>query len=252
MAPNSKPPIGYNLTATARRRNTVIQIGLTAVVVIFAVVLVLSIVTGRDPTPAPGEAKAVRVTSSKLITKDGGSEPKAVLSLYEDFLCPHCGQFERDFADTIARLIDTGAVAVDYYLVAILDSAGTQDYSSRAANAAYVVAEQSTDVFRRFHGALFAQQPGETAASYPDDEQLIALARQVGASGDVATGITNGKYTQMVQGLAAATAITGTPTVRINGQDYRQTTPAGLIAKIEEIVGDVPGLDAPASTPATP
>ena len=34
----------------------------------------------------------------KLI-KDPDGKPKAVLSLYEDFLCPHCGNFEKNFGD---------------------------------------------------------------------------------------------------------------------------------------------------------
>jgi hypothetical protein len=58
----------------------------------------------------------------------------------------------------------------------------------------------------------------------------------------------------MVQGLAKATGIQATPTIRINGQDYQFTTPDALVAKIKETVGDVPGLTAapaaPAPTPA--
>ena len=74
-----------------------IQIGLTAIVVVFAVALVLYIVMSGDKKPTGGEAKAIRVASSKLITKEGTTEPKAVLSLYEDFLCPVCGRFEQQF-----------------------------------------------------------------------------------------------------------------------------------------------------------
>ena len=59
----------------------------------------------------------------------------------------------------------------------------------------------------------------------------------------------------MVRGLAEATGIQSTPTIRINGQDYSPTTPDALVAKIKETVGNVPGLDgaappAPAPTPA--
>ena len=37
-----------------------------------------------------------------------------MLSLYEDFLCPHCGQFEKEFGPTVSTLVDSGVVAVDY------------------------------------------------------------------------------------------------------------------------------------------
>ncbi len=82
----------YDLNAADRRRNLLIQIGLTAIVVLLGVGLVLYIVMGSEKKPAAGEAKSIRVTSSKLITKEGTTEPKAVLSLYEDFLCPACGR----------------------------------------------------------------------------------------------------------------------------------------------------------------
>jgi protein-disulfide isomerase len=46
----------------------------------------------------------------------------------------------------VNKLIDTGAVA-----------------------AAYCVADESIDAFRRFHAALYAQQPEETATVFPDN-----------------------------------------------------------------------------------
>ena len=219
--------------------------------VIFAVVLVLYIVMSGDTKPASGETKSVRVASSNVIKKEGSSDPKVVLSLYEDFLCPHCGQFEQQFGPTIRKLISTGAIAADYYMVAILDRQGN-GYSSRAANAAYCVADASTDAFQRFHDALFLQQPAEGAAVYPDNARLIELARQAGAGGEVPDCINNGRYTEMTQGLAAATGIQATPTIRINGQDYESSTPDALVAKVKEIVGNVPGLDgaAPPEQPA--
>ena len=135
MATKPKRPASYDLKAADRKRNLAIQIGLTSIVVIFAVALVLYIVMTGDKKPQSGDAKAVRVESSNVIKKDGSSDPKVVLSLYEDFLCPHCGQFEQQFGPTVNKLIDTGAIAADYYMVAILDRQG-DGYSSRAANAA--------------------------------------------------------------------------------------------------------------------
>lgn len=265
MATKPKKSASYDLKAADRRRNVMIQVGLTAVVVIFAVALVLYIVTSGEKKPAGGEAKSVRVTSSKLITKDGTTEPKAVLSLYEDFLCPVCGQFEQQFGPTIKNLIDSGAVATDYYMVAILDRPSNQNYSSRASAAAYCVADEDTtpdkEVFRRFHGALYEQQPSETGSTFPTDTQLIETARQAGVVGKVPECINSSRYVEMADGLAAATNVTGTPTVRINGEDYKPTTPDALVAKIKELVGDVPGLGAapaaaaptaPASAPTAP
>jgi protein-disulfide isomerase len=252
VATKPKKNARYDLNAADRRRNLLIQIGLTAVVVLLGVGLVLYIVMGADKKPASGEAKAITVSSSKLITKEGTTEPKAVVSLYEDFLCPHCGEFEQKFGPTIGQLIDSGAIAADYYMVAILDQPSNDNYSSRAGAAAYCVADESKDAFRRFHAALYAQQPGETVASFPDNESLIKTARLAGAGGSVPDCINKGKYVPMVQGLAQATQIQSTPTIKINGQDFavtETTTPDDLVNQVKSIVGDVPGL---MSKPAAP
>jgi protein-disulfide isomerase len=256
VATKPKRQARYDLKAADRKRNLAIQIGLTSIVVIFAVALVLYIVLSNSKKPQSGQAKAVRVTSSKLVTKEGSSDPKVVLGLYEDFLCPVCGKFETQFGPTVNKLIDTGAVAADYYMVAILDRQG-DGYSSRASNAAYCVADESTDAFRRFHAALYTQQPEEGVGPFPDNTRLIEVARQAGVAGGVAGCINKGRYTDMAKGLAGATGVTATPTIRINGQDYTPTTPDALVTKIKETVGDVPGLDgaappAPAPTPAPP
>lgn len=220
----------------------------TATVVIVAIATTVGYLVLRHPgqrSPQPGEhSQAVRVTSSKLITAPGSEKPKAVVSFYEDYLCPACGHFEKTFAPIVARLIDTGAIAADYYAVALLDRPATQHYSSRAGAAAYCVADESTDVFRRFHATLFTpqMQPPEVGGPYPDNARLIELAEQAGAAGDVADCINSDKYLAMVQDMVKATGIRATPTVKINGEDYRWSTPEALVDKIKEIVGDVPGL----------
>ena len=50
MAANSKKTAKYDLKAADRKRNLAIQIGLTSIVVIFAVVLVLYIVMSQTKT----------------------------------------------------------------------------------------------------------------------------------------------------------------------------------------------------------
>jgi protein-disulfide isomerase len=249
VATKPKKQAKYDLRAADRKRNLAIQIGLTAIVVVFAVALVGYIVMNKADKPAEGEATSIRVTSANLIKKEGTDEPKAVLSLYEDFLCPACRNFEQQFGPTVSKLIDSGAVAADYYMVSILDRQG-DGYSSRSSNAAYCVADENKDAFRRFHAALYANQPPEGVGPFPDNARLIEVARQAGVAGGVPECINSGRYEEMAKGLAAATDVKGTPTIRINGEEYDPSTPDKLIAKIEEIVGDVPGLDAGAPSPA--
>jgi protein-disulfide isomerase len=252
VATKPKKPASNDLKAADRKRSLLIRIGLTAVVVIVAVGLFAYIVL-NSKKPAEGEARSISVASSKLITKEGTTEPKVKLSLYEDFLCPVCRQFEANFGPTVNQLIDSGAVSADYNMVAILDSPATKNYSSRASAAAYCVADEdktpTKDVFRRFHAALYAQQPSESGTVFPTDEQLIETARQAGVVGDVPNCINSKRYVDMVNNLAANTEVNGTPTVRINGDEYKWSTPAELVAKIKELVGDVPGLTAAPAAP---
>lgn len=264
MATNKKSAPRYDLKAQDRKRNLFIQLGLTAIVVIFAVGLVLYIVMGHDKNKGSGNAQAVRIASSSVIKKDGTDEPKAVLSLYEDFQCPHCREFEKTFGPTITKLVDSGAVASDYYMVAILNSPINKNYSTRAANAAYCVADVDKEAFLRFHGALFAQQPDEGSGAAPDNNALIETARQAGVPTDkVSSCINSGKYSDMVEGLAAAAKIQATPTIRLNGEEISPASPEDLVAKVKAVVGNVPGLDsattpppgapaAPAAAPAAP
>jgi protein-disulfide isomerase len=223
---------------TAHRKRRGIQIGIAAAAIaVLAVSLVLYLAMPGDESSTLNAGKAVRVASSKLITKPGSNEPTVVLSIYEDFLCPHCRAFEYEFGPTINDLINAGAIAADYYMVAVLDGPQNQNYSSRAGSAAYCVADESTDTFQRFHSALYAQQPSETATTYPPDAQLAETARQAGAKDTAFDCINSGRYAGLVQGLAQATSISATPTLRINGEDYQLSTPGALVAKIDAIVG---------------
>jgi len=247
VASKPKRPGVSGLKAGDNKRNLAMQIGLVAIVVLFAVGLIGYIVVSNSHKKGAGAGEAVRVTSSKLITKDGTDQPKAVLSFYEDFLCPACGNLERVLGPTVSRLVDSGAIAADYHMVAILDRPQNDNYSSRAGAAAYCVADESIEAFRRFHTALYTEelQPSEIGTQFPDDKRLIELARQAGAAGSVPSCINSGKYLKMVGGMASAAGIHATPTLRINGEDYRPSTPEALVEKIREIVGDVPGMDAP-------
>jgi protein-disulfide isomerase len=246
VADKSKRPPRFDVKSAGSKSGRLFPIAATAFVVILLVAVVFYIVTSHHKKGGTtGEGDTVRVTSSKVVTQPGTSNPKAVVSFYEDFLCPACGNFERTFGPTVSKLIDIGAIAADYSMVSILDSQRTQNYSSRAGAAALCVADESIDAFRRFHTALYSTdiQPSERAASFPDNARLIELAREAGVVGKVPDCVNSGKYLSKVTGEAAAAKINATPTIKINGEEYDPSTPDALVAKIRGIVGDVPGID---------
>ena len=210
--------------------------------------------TQSSPTASQrSTSDTVRATSSNLVTQPGTTKPKAVVSFYEDFLCPACGNFERTFGPTVSKLIDIGAIAADYSMVSILDSPRNQNYSSRAGAAALCVADESTDAFRRFYNGLFSSgiMPNERGTSFPDNTRLIEIAQEAGASGTVPDCVNSGKCLSQVTGEAVAANITAVPTIKINGEDYEPSTLDAMVAKIKDIVGNVPGIDS-AATPVTP
>ena len=65
MATKPKKNARYDLKAADRKRNLLVQIGLTAVVVIFAVTLVLYIVLSADDKPTAGESRAIRTATPR-------------------------------------------------------------------------------------------------------------------------------------------------------------------------------------------
>lgn len=198
------------------------QIALTAAVVVFAVALVITIMVSRDDD-TPIDAQPIRTPTASA------AEQRPVVAVYTDYLCPHCAKFDRDFGPTLDELVDTGAITVDYYPVAILDSPRTQNFSSRAAAAAYCVADNSFDAFRRYHTALY----GMSAGVLPSDAELTDLAHRSGATDPaVADCISTDRHGHRVRNLAQATGIRSTPTVRINDQEYPYTTPEALRATV--------------------
>jgi len=233
----------FDVKSATGKSSRLIPIAATAFVVLLLVGVVYWALNNKKANPGAGDN--VRVTSSKVVNQPGTSNPKAVVTFYEDFLCPACGNFERTFGPTVSKLIDIGAIAADYRMVSILDSQKNQNYSSRAGAAALCVADESVDAFRRFHTALYSDriQPDERGTSFPDNAKLIELAREAGVVGKVPDCINSGKYLSKVTGESAAEHINATPTIKINGEEYDPSTPDALVAKIKSIVGDVPGIE---------
>ncbi len=202
-----------------------------------ALVLVVCAASWHPTSAAAADIKAVRVSSGNVILDPTTHQPKVVLSVYEDFLCPACATFDKTFGPTIDNLIDTGKVAADYYLIAILDNS-QRDYSSRAGAAAYCVADQSITAFRAFRKSLLIAQPGENGATFPDDRQLISDAQEAGAP-NAASCINKGTYLPLVRGLADATHVNGAPNISINGMGFDVTnTPDDLVARVNQIIGN--------------
>ena len=186
------------------------------------------------------------------------------LTVYFDFLCPICGQFEEINGDDIDTLLADGGTTVEYHPISFLDSksAGTS-YSTRAANAAAIVADKAPAQFAAFVSAMFVDQPAEGSAGRTDAE-IKKIATDVGVPEDVAATFTttvdgtfttktddveatnDGTWRTMAPWVAAATnqmntdiGKISTPTVLINGTDFGGAwqTPGALLEAVQAAQG---------------
>jgi protein-disulfide isomerase len=235
-----------------RRNKVVLQLSIGVVILaIVAVVVVVIVNSVRPAGPGPRNMANGGITISGTdfaVVTTGGSDPDATpspeptvdgkvkIQIFEDFGCPYCNQFESANSDYIEDLVKGGAAEVQYFPVAILDRSFSDEYSTRAANAAAAVANFSPDAYFDFHKSLYAEQPEEGGAGLSDD-RLIELAKEAGATNmaDITTAVRDGRFDSWVttrtaefsagEGALAgadipARAVGSTPTVLVNGQYY--------------------------------
>jgi len=174
------------------------------------------------PVAAAGPQYPVTVQGDTIVT--GSLQAPVTIDIYEDFLCPHCAQFEHTYHPRLAQAAADGKAKVIYHPVAILDSRSIPaGYSTLAAGATFCAADAG--IFPRFHDSLFASQPieGDPAWTTAQLQQLgaalgagpgFANCVQAGADQRIATATDNAsKY---ISGLRADHMF-GTPTVLVNG-----------------------------------
>jgi protein-disulfide isomerase len=203
-----------------RRRRLIAFAGVAAVVVVVAIgawFLATRDSTGDQPAATP---TAPQIDGYSVVL--GEEDAPHTVAIYEDLQCPACAQLEATVGDQLSQGVDDGTVKVEYRLISFLDNMSTNDYSSRAMNAALVVLDETgPEAFRAFHDELYAQQPSEGGAGYSDDE-LIDLAVDAGADADaIRPGIEDKAFDQWIQNAtdqSSKDGVTGTPTVEVDGE----------------------------------
>ncbi|MFC3895479.1 DsbA family protein [Lentzea rhizosphaerae] len=184
---------------------------------------------GAIPQTSPDHiisAPAVRDGSSVLVGKDTAT---VTIDVYEDFLCPICGTFEKTYGSDIKKAVEDGKVKVRYNILPMLNRLSKPEgYSTESANAALCVADGGK--FNEFHAALFGAQPEEGEAGYTKD-QLIKLGKDLGVtSAGFESCVQNQTYKAQLDELMSKTSndpvlkdadtgrFRGTPSVAANGK----------------------------------
>jgi protein-disulfide isomerase len=150
-------------------------------------------------------------------------KPKVTVELYEDFLCPSCGIFEKRSQKFLESQVRKGKITLVYKPVPFLVGASTNRYTERAHNAAACVADEAgIRAYWKFHHSLYKIQPKEGTAG-PSDAKLIALAKRAGAP-KVSQCVKDEKFADWLNegvNLAKEADVEHTPTIVVNDQILR-------------------------------
>jgi protein-disulfide isomerase len=172
------------------------------------------------------KAAAIPTVGSDLgLTIGDDSAPHRIV-VYEDFLCPICGEFEKAGNDQLVELADQGSAQIEYRPFVLLARFGP--YSERATGVWGLVLEHDgPEVAKAYHDLLFANQPSETGP-FPSTDELVDLAGEAGADVDaLASSVKAGEgdaWAKAATDAARALHVDSTPTVLLDGQlftDYR-------------------------------
>ena len=150
------------------------------------------------------------------------------LDVYFDYMCPVCGEFEKARGAEIDALRKAGTADVYYHPVSILDNASSGTaYSTRAASAGALIAQEAPDKFLTFTTAMFVNQPKENSTGLTD-AQIQAIATAAGVPANVVAKIPDLAYTSWARSAtekASVDGVAGTPTLAVNGviQDSKKT-----------------------------
>jgi|tagenome__1003787_1003787.scaffolds.fasta_scaffold20942578_2 protein-disulfide isomerase len=219
-----------------RRRRTMVVGGV--VVVVFALILGIgyAVQSGRDTTGKAATVPAGAVDTYAVPV--GKASAPVKLTVYEDFMCPFCGQFESESRGVLQKYIDSGDVRENYRVVSFLDDSSTTKYSTRAMNAFAAVLNSSGPVVaKKFHDLLYENQPAEGSAGL-SDAQLLHFAVQAGADrAAVKKAMDSGQFDQWVTNATGAfskAGYTSTPTVLLDGKQIAAQDVHAMVEDMEQ------------------
>src|SRR5690625_573614 len=251
---NARQAHAKQLAAEKRRSRTITWTIVGVIVAVIAIVVIVSLMNSSRSIPDAGPTPTSATEAGGLLLEEGepdeGDAPDEVdattveepdpdtagqmptevprtdhdeIIIYADANCVYCAQFEAENADALNDLAYDGHT-IEYRMVNFLDNPGTENYSSRAANAMACVAEESPEHANEFIHEVFASYNTHQGAGLSNDE-LVNLASEIGA--DINDCVSNNTYRPFVNyttAKAVETGIAGTPSVWVDGVQYENTS----------------------------
>ncbi|CAG7633153.1 putative membrane protein [Actinacidiphila bryophytorum] len=246
--------------ARARRKRTLVVAG--GVVAVLGIAAVIGVVVSDQndnstdsATGLPAAAPSGAVGKDSLVIPVGAPDAPSTLTIYEDFRCPACDAFEKQFTPTIHSLEDSGQIRTEYHLVTLIDGNLGGSGSLNAANAA--ACAQDAGKFRAYHDVLYDNQPDEQDDKFADKNTLLTLAEKVpGLKTPTFTAcVNNGTHNTWVKKSNTAFGNSGfdaTPTILLNGKSIYGQNPALTPDSLKQMVSAANKGKQPAKVTATP
>lgn len=216
--------------AAQKRRDRMLQLGIAIVVVVVLVGVGGLVVWQRGQQGGAAPNDVAKIADGKADTGAGGlgdpisgpgeDDAPVLVEIYEDFLCPHCGSFERSAGDYMKEQADAGKIKVVYYPVTL---EMFEEPTKLAANAYVCAVNKDPDKAQDYHAALYEQQQQWS------NDQLIEVAKQTGiTSQGFSSCVNNSEYKGYLDSMNKAMTErgeSGTPAVFVN--DKKIEGPAG-------------------------
>ncbi|MFV0451270.1 MAG: DsbA family protein, partial [Propioniciclava sp.] len=167
-----------------------------------------------------------------------------VVTLYLDYQCPNCRQFEDTFGPMLASEAEAGTWTLQYKTLVFMDQNLQNTASTRAALAASCAADQG--YYSPYHDTVFQNQGQEIIGDegYSDDLLRDVIPNAIGMNADeIATfqqcydDKQTSQFVADVDKSAYDDGVRSTPTLAVNGQPLDlsrlpDATPEGLKAFI--------------------
>ena len=217
-----------------------IVISMVALVVVTAAVV--SLFSQSTPTEEDLSALDGFSTSAPLTSVVSDADDKAIvfnqgaplkLSIWEDFQCPVCQQFEASIGGCLNDLVTSGEAEVAFHIASFL---GPE--SRRAANAGYCAASEGR--FLDFHKAMYQIQSPIENSGFWNPDNLVKIGEKIGINSEsFATCVRDDANRDLVNTVADSMekyGVQGTPTVFINGQEWKRKASGFDLAEFQAAV----------------
>jgi protein-disulfide isomerase len=225
-----------------KRKKLLVTVGIALGIVLVVAGTVYAIVIAMSaPNEKVDNSKKVPANVTKLggvvIGKDlkiaSAAEIEATnrVVIYQDYQCPICQLFEIPNSSQLKTWAESGLATIEIHPISFLDGQSLNNYSSRATNAAFCVANSQPEKFFAVNSALYANQPAEQSAG-PSDSELKSTLSGAGVTmnAEMNTCIDQKRYAKFIENRTAealskpavtGTEIpTGTPYILVNGTKY--------------------------------